>query len=110
MKATVSMIDWPRLGGAGSVVPKCRQPKPAKQGTIYFIGPAEGMVKIGFTTDVATRLKRLQCGSPVPLYILARVDGPSTMEREYHRRFEFARAHGGVVHADDRRGRRNRAA
>lgn len=74
---------------------KTRSKKEALIGIIYFIGPDEGMVKIGFTNDLQTRLKRLQCGSPVPLKVLASISGqPQTLEREYHTRFASARQHG----------------
>lgn len=63
-------------------------------GTIYFIGPREGIVKIGFTTDLEERMRRLQCGSPVALEVIATVAGDTRLEREYHRRFADARQHG----------------
>jgi hypothetical protein len=93
--ATVLKAPHFRIG-AGSlyVAPKSRRTKPVPFGIIYFIGPEAGMVKIGFTSDLPTRLKRLQMGSPVPLYVLAQVEGPATLEREYHARFAAARAHG----------------
>ena len=85
-----------RLGfDPGLMVPKSRRTKPVTIGTIYFIGPEAGIVKIGFTNDLPTRLKRLQMGSPVPLFILATAEGrPMTDEGAYHRRFIQWREHG----------------
>lgn len=79
----------------GHVAPKSRRQRAVPTGTIYFIGPEQGVVKIGFTNDLKQRLRRLQCGSPVPLYVLAAIEGqPQTLEREYHERFKAAREHG----------------
>jgi hypothetical protein len=90
------IADSLTIGGpVDYVVPKSRSKAPAPIGTIYFIGPEQGVVKIGFTNNLDVRLKRLQCGSPVPLYVLARIEGqPQTLEREYHARFASAREHG----------------
>lgn len=67
----------------------------APAGLVYFISGGEGTaVKIGFTTDLRTRLKRLQSASPVHLLVLAKVEGDRALEREYHRRFARYRLHG----------------
>ena len=92
MREVANLIS---LDGTSYAPVKSRSKRPDLIGTIYFIGPREGMVKIGFTNDLPTRLKRLQCGSPVPLFVLAAIhDKPASLEREYHARFRSARQHG----------------
>ena len=95
MEAMRRIADLIRVDADPYVLPKSRRKKPSAIGTIYFIGPEQGMVKIGFTNDLGTRLKRLQCGSPVPLRVIAAIsDQPQSLEREYHVRFKSARQHG----------------
>src|SRR6476660_5998769 len=48
----------------GPAPPPPLPPRPERMGAVYFIGADEGPVKIGFTTNVETRLGRLQVGSP----------------------------------------------
>lgn len=71
-------------------------PPPEKIGTVYFIGAENGgPIKIGFTTNVQTRLGRLQVGSPARLEILALAhDRPRSAECGYHFRFRAFRLHG----------------
>lgn len=62
---------------------------------VYFIGSMRGeLVKIGYATDLANRMRHLQTGSPVKLEVLAAVIGGIGLEREYHRRFAEFREHG----------------
>lgn len=74
-------------------------------GYVYFIAP-EAMflrdeweeaarVKIGFTRNSpAQRMHALQCGSPVPLTLLAYIDGPVELEKAFHGAFADMRSHG----------------
>lgn len=57
---------------------------------IYFIYAEQvERVKIGFTrTSVEKRLSELQCGSPVPLTLLAIIGGTVKHEQELHRLFK----------------------
>jgi len=61
---------------------------------VYFIAGDVGAIKIGSTFDPVSRLNTLQCGSPIPLKILAVTDGGTTQERAYHKRFAAHRLHG----------------
>jgi hypothetical protein len=63
-------------------------------GFVYFIGGGVGCIKIGWAKNPAKRLKALQTGSPIPLYLLAVVAGPCALEREYHQRFKAHWSHG----------------
>lgn len=66
-----------------------------KQGCVYFVGPKNGPIKIGYSTDVQRRLARLQSHSPVRLAVLAvLVGGTVEVERGYHARFSRHRLHG----------------
>lgn len=53
---------------------------------IYFI-QAGGFVKIGSTSDLAERLRTLQCANPMDLKVLATIPGGRTEEAALHRRF-----------------------
>ena len=61
---------------------------------VYFIGAANGMVKIGFASDFNMRLSQLVCSSPIPLHPLAIHSGGRPEERSYHDRFAASRHHG----------------
>lgn len=61
---------------------------------VYFIGGAPGYVKIGYTTDLARRIKALQIGCPKPIELLAHARGGRSLEYDYHRRFSAWRQTG----------------
>jgi hypothetical protein len=61
---------------------------------VYFIRAADGMVKIGTSTNVLKRVKDLASQSPVPLELVAVVPGNTTDEAALHDRFNDARDHG----------------
>jgi hypothetical protein len=64
---------------------------------IYFIqADGVGHIKIGFTDgdDAEIRLATLQTGSPVPLRLIGTRPGGLEEEKDFHRRFASARAHG----------------
>lgn len=61
---------------------------------VYFVGAPNGLVKIGFASDIDARFAKLVCASPVPLDILAITPGSRVKEREYHHRFKQWRRHG----------------
>lgn len=65
-------------------------------GWMYFIAPtkAAGAMKIGFTTQLADRFKRLQMNSPVQLSLLVAVRGTRDDETEAHQVFKPWRRHG----------------
>lgn len=56
----------------------------------YFVIGA-GMIKIGTTDNLETRLKALQCGSPVPLELLGVCQ---LEEKDLHERFKHLQKHG----------------
>lgn len=53
-------------------------------GKVYFVECA-GRIKIGYTQDVASRLKSLATGAPAEMSILATVDGTVNFERAIHK-------------------------
>ena len=61
---------------------------------VYFIGAYRGLIKIGVAKDVQARLRALQTGSAVRLYIMATTPGSYALERHYHARFAEYREHG----------------
>lgn len=65
-----------------------------KAGLIYFIGSSSGPVKIGFTTNIQSRLHRLQMNSPRKLRVLAAYPGSRRDELMLHRQCANDRLHG----------------
>lgn len=71
------------------------QPQPATADRlVYFIGGADGPVKIGSSANPSARLKEVQTGSFRALSILAVRLGGFAQERAYHHRFAADRLHG----------------
>lgn len=63
--------------------------------TVYFIrAGADGLLKIGHTVNVASRLKQLQAGCPAPLVLLRQIGGGQPTEAWLHVRFAQQRRHG----------------
>jgi hypothetical protein len=65
-----------------------------RAGLIYFIGSSSGPVKIGFTTNIQSRLHRLQMNSPRKLRVLAAYPGSRRDELMLHRQCANDRLHG----------------
>lgn len=61
---------------------------------VYFIGGADGPIKIGRTTSISRRIHLLQTGHPNPLGVLAALKGGAAEESVYHARFDQHRLHG----------------
>jgi hypothetical protein len=61
---------------------------------VYFVGDQVGPIKIGFSTDVWERFRRLRNSMPGELRMLAARSGSKALEREYHQRFHAWRLHG----------------
>lgn len=61
---------------------------------IYFIGDVYGLVKIGYTNDVAKRLSMLQVGNSHELVLRGAMEGDKQDEHRLHRRFEGQRFRG----------------
>jgi hypothetical protein len=61
---------------------------------VYFIGAADGPIKIGRAFVPEQRLKDIQCGYPYPLSVLATVKGGAGLERAYHERYAAHRLNG----------------
>lgn len=60
-------------------------------GKVYFLTDTKN-VKIGFTGgDVYKRLKQLNTGSPLQLYILGWIEGDLQTEKELHMKFSHLR-------------------
>lgn len=70
-----------------------------KKGLVYFIITSDAgddvRVKIGFTAgDPISRLRNLQCGSPLELAIFTAFEGTKDTERLFHETFAPVRLHG----------------
>jgi hypothetical protein len=63
----------------------CAETEP-KKGWVYFIRSGKA-IKIGFTTDLDQRVRRLQTASSAPLELLGTVAGTLEDEQNLHRRF-----------------------
>lgn len=89
------MATAPRRDDHASAPPESYLPRPQpKECTIYFIGPADGPIKIGFATRLEFRLRDLRLANAYPLHVWATVKGPPSIERDYHKRFAAHRLHG----------------
>jgi hypothetical protein len=71
------------------------EPRPEQRlGTVYFVGPADGPIKIGYASRLEYRLKDLLTMNAYPLIVHATVEGQVSVERAYHKRFKAHRLHG----------------
>lgn len=61
---------------------------------VYFIGPVDGPVKIGFTNNLHGRYRDLKYMSPSPIHVWTYVFGTFALEKQYHARFKACRLHG----------------
>jgi hypothetical protein len=64
--------------------------RPPQGGWVYYADIGNGLIKIGFTTDLAQRVRGLRLD---PSAILVAEPGPPQLERIRHRQFAAARAH-----------------
>lgn len=61
-------------------------------GFVYFIhAPEVARVKIGFATNVASRVNKIRSDSPVPVLLIGQMPGTLADEANMHRRFEAFR-------------------
>lgn len=96
---TLKIVRWPSIGcddarAVGAAVLHKHADQDTSVGVCYFIGGAEGAIKIGFSVDVASRLRTLRASSPIPLGVLATAPGGATRETAYHYQFAEHRLHG----------------
>jgi hypothetical protein len=87
LEALTEFLEEPPASG------RVTRPQPAS-GTIYFVGPEGGPIKIGFASRLEFRLKDLRTANAYPLKVHATVEGPPKLERDYHQRFAAHRLHG----------------
>ena len=64
------------------------------KGYVYFIGPKDGHVKIGYSKNPWARVKEFQTGTPDELHVLATVKTHEISERTVHELFESERVTG----------------
>lgn len=85
-----------RQGGEGDqlLAQRALRDHRSKRRFVYFVGGDQGAIKIGFAKSPDDRLREIQVGSPIPLSILALVEGGPKLEKGYHRRFAAHRLHG----------------
>ena len=70
--------------------------------SVYFLQAKDnGLIKIGFTSNLKSRLSDLSSMSPVPLELLAFTDGDCNLERELHSTFSNHLSHGEWFHPSD---------
>lgn len=65
-----------------------------RESVIYFISPGDGLVKIGFTTSLSSRLRSLGAAHPKKLAILLVFPGTQEDEKDLHLRFANLRVGG----------------
>jgi len=81
---------WVALKGLPSPPPP---PLPTGE-LVYFISGMPNYVKIGFTTNLAKRIKALQIGCPEAIEVLAYRHGGRSLEHDYHMEFRAWRRAG----------------
>lgn len=80
---------------AAQKAPKPTAPPPLAPSWVYFVQAGEGgPIKIGFSSDVGSRIAALQSGHGEPLRLLAMVPGSRPEEKALHGRFAPARVRG----------------
>ena len=68
---------------------------PKIKSEIYFIqADINGLIAIGFTQSLETQLDSIKTSSPVPISILAIIDGDFRKETELHEKFSSLRKYG----------------
>lgn len=92
-KPFVHSITFRGSAITANYLPSAYQPDSDAGEWVYFLRAGD-FVKIGYTTDLASRLKRLQTGSPHELRLLVLLPGTKYDEATFHRRFGSLRAHG----------------
>jgi hypothetical protein len=60
---------------------------------MYFLA-GSGLVKIGITTNLTSRIRSIRNSSPVALDLLATMPGHTVLEGMVHSRFSHLRRHG----------------
>lgn len=61
-------------------------------GVVYFLESA-GLIKIGYTKDITTRMQMLVSSSPTAMLLLGTVPGTRKVEQTWHRLFASCRHH-----------------
>lgn len=64
-----------------------------KKDQVYFI-ECSGRIKIGFSTDVQSRLRSFSTGSALKFSLVAAIDGPRQLEKAIHKLLAEHRQHG----------------
>lgn len=59
----------------------------AREPLVYFIACGDDLIKIGHTTDLASRLCALRTGTPKALRVLCLIPGSRDLEQALHRKF-----------------------
>lgn len=62
-------------------------------GFVYFMA-GYGLVKIGFSSDLSSRLKNIQSMSPCPIVLAGAIESTQPLEAALHERFAHLRQHG----------------
>lgn len=65
---------------------------------VYFVEAENGLVKIGYSANVAIRLRALLTTSATPLKLLGWLPGGTDLERDLHDRLADSRSHGEWFH------------
>jgi hypothetical protein len=94
-KLTDEEMDEMAMKALDFDAPPCNFKGPPPGHIVYFVGGETGPVKIGWTQQpIKARLKCVQNGSPVKLYVLATKPANRIQEKWYHRQFAAHRLHG----------------
>lgn len=91
----IDLASWSETPAPTRVSPIVPAPPIPVGQSVYFVqGVAGGPIKIGTSSDVADRVRTLQCASPVLLQVIGVVAGDQRLEQVLHRRLTSHRLHG----------------
>lgn len=71
-----------------------KPPRAGKPGDEVYFAYSGGLVKIGVSQNIRRRLHSFKTAAPVPVLLVGRMSGSTTLETELHRRFAPHRSHG----------------
>jgi hypothetical protein len=74
-------------------IPKSPKLADLSKVTMYFLAGA-GLIKIGITTNMVSRIRSIRNSSPVPLDLIGEMPGCTLYEGFAHHRFRHLRRHG----------------
>lgn len=74
--------------------PQKEKDRKKSKGWVYFLQAENGLIKIGYSTDVNGRVETIQSLSPLKVNLLTILKGSRSLEANYHKTFAKHKHHG----------------